>query len=285
MAPENDDPREHAGLNWRPSGVVTLLTDFGSADTYVGVIKGVLAARSPLARVIDLTHAVPPQDVRAAAGHLRGAWTWFPRGSVHMCIVDPGVGSGRRILVGEQNGHAFLAPDNGLLSGVLDAEAPLRVLDLSRLVLGPVSRTFHGRDLFVPAAARLLRGRAPEELGPLVDDALRLEWPHPERTAGGGWRAEVTHVDHFGNLRTCLTSAELSAAQAAGWSARAGDAHLPLRGTYSEVEPGAGLALLDSSSFWEVAVRDGSAARELGLAAGARVDFEPPTAPAKRGAR
>ena len=119
--------------SWRPSGFVTLLTDFGISDTYVGVMKGVLARHHPRARAVDLTHAVPPQDVRAAALHLSSAWTWFPHGSVHVCVVDPGVGSGRRILVGEECGHAFLAPDNGLLSGVLSPDAPLYELDLEAL--------------------------------------------------------------------------------------------------------------------------------------------------------
>ena len=261
--------------------MVTLLTDFGSRDTYVGVMKGVLAARFPQARPIDLTHAVPPQDVRAAAVHLRSAWSWFPRGSVHLCVVDPGVGSGRRILVGLQAGHAFLAPDNGLLSGVLDPDAPLRELDLSGLSLGPVSRTFHGRDVFVPAAARLLRGRAPHELGPLVTDAVRLEWPSPTRLPSGGWSAEITHVDHFGNLRTCLTSLDLPAAAAAGWSVHLGERRLPLVGTYAEVASGAALALINSSSAWELAVRDGSAEQGLGLGLGTVVSFEPPQGSAR----
>ena len=126
-----DKPRPRP--SWRPSGFVTLLTDFGLSDTYVGVMKGVLARHHPRARAVDLTHAVPPQDVRAAALHLASAWTWFPRGSVHVCVVDPGVGSGRRILVGEQGGHAFLAPDNGLLSGVLAADAPLYALDFEAM--------------------------------------------------------------------------------------------------------------------------------------------------------
>src|SRR6187402_1895371 len=195
--------------DWRPSGFVTLLTDFGLSDTYVGVMKGVLARHHPRARAVDLTHAVPPQDVRAAALHLASAWSWFPSGSVHVCVVDPGVGSGRRILVGEQAGHAFLAPDNGLLSGVLGDSAPRYALDIGALGLGAVSRTFHGRDVFMPAAARLLRGRAPRELGPAVDDALRLEWPRPARE-GSGWRARVVLADRFGNLRTCLTRAELA---------------------------------------------------------------------------
>lgn len=263
--------------SWHPSGFVTLLTDFGLWDTYVGVMKGVLARHHPRARAVDLTHAVPPQDVRAAALHLASAWSWFPRGSVHVCVVDPGVGSGRRILVGEQDGHAFLAPDNGLLSGVLSPCATLYALDLAALGLGPVSRTFHGRDVFMPAAARLLRGRAPRDLGASVQDALRLEWPRPQRD-GTGWRAAVVHADRFGNLRTCLTSAELAPERAAGWSAQVGGRSLAAGGTYADVEPGQALTLLDSSGYWELAVRDGSARERLGLEPGAEVRFRPPGA-------
>lgn len=260
--------------NWRPSGFVTLLTDFGLTDTYVGAMKGVLARHHPRARAVDLTHAVAPQDVRAAALHLSSAWCWFPRGSVHVCVVDPGVGSGRRILVGEQDGHAFLAPDNGLLSGVLALSAPLYALDVAALHLGQVSRTFHGRDVFMPAAARLLRGRAPRDLGERVEDALRLEWPSPQRD-GAGWRAQVVHADRFGNLRTCLTRAELAPEHCQGWSALAAGHSLPAAGTYSDVQSGAALTLVDSSGFWELAVRDGSALQKLGIGPGAEVRFQP----------
>lgn len=262
---------------WRPSGFVTLLTDFGLSDTYVGVMKGVLAQQHPRARAVDLTHAVPPQDVRAAALHLASAWSWFPAGSVHVCVVDPGVGSGRRILVGEQSGHAFLAPDNGLLSGVLENDAPLYELDVAALGLRQVSRTFHGRDVFMPAAARLLRGRAPGDLGARVHDALRLDWPRAERD-GAGWRARVVHADRFGNLRTCLTRGELAPERAAGWSARVAGRALPVGGTYADVESGQALTLVDSSGFWELAVRDGNARERLGLEPGAEVRFLPPGA-------
>ncbi|HVS17976.1 MAG TPA: SAM-dependent chlorinase/fluorinase [Planctomycetota bacterium] len=275
------DPSPHT--SWRPSGFVTLLTDFGLWDTYVGVMKGVLARHHPRARAVDLTHAVPPQDVRAAALHLASAWTWFPRGSVHVCVVDPGVGSGRRILVGEQRGHAFLAPDNGLLSGVLEPDAALYALDLEALQLGSVSRTFHGRDVFMPAAARLLRGRAPCELGRPVEDALRLEWPRPARE-GSAWRASVVHADRFGNLRTCLTRADLAPEDACGWSAQAGGRALPVGATYADVAVGEALTLVDSSGYWELAVRDGSARAELGLEPGAEVRFTPAAAAAGRGA-
>jgi len=267
-----DKPRPRP--SWRPSGFVTLLTDFGLSDTYVGVMKGVLARHHPRARAVDLTHAVPPQDVRAAALHLASAWTWFPRGSVHVCVVDPGVGSGRRILVGEQGGHAFLAPDNGLLSGVLAADAPLYELDFEALDLGPVSRTFHGRDVFMPAAARLLRGRAPRELGARVEDALRLEWPRPARD-GAGWSAAIVHSDRFGNLRTCLTRDDLTPEVARGWRAHVAGRALPVGATYADVASGEALTLVDSSGFWELAVRDGSAREHLGLAPGTQVRFAP----------
>jgi hypothetical protein len=263
---------------WRPSGVVTLTTDFGQRDTFVGVMKGVLLGAAPRATPVDLTHEVPPQDVRAAAFHLRHAWSWFGAGAVHVAVVDPGVGSARRILLALQDGHAFLAPDNGLLSGVLGAGAEVRALDVERVALPRPSRTFHGRDVFMPAAARLAAGEPPAALAPHEVTPLCLEWPGARELPAGGFEAPVEVVDHFGNAITALTGAQLDPERARGWVARVAGRELPLAGTYAEVPSGQALALLDSFGRWEVAVRDGDAARTLGLVRGERVEFLPPQA-------
>lgn len=260
---------------WKPGGVITLTTDFGLGDSFVGAMKGVIATLAPAARTIDLTHGIAAQDVRASAFQVRHAWTYFPAGTVHVIVVDPGVGSSRPILLALQDGHAFLAPDNGLLSGVLAPHAVVRELDTAKVALPRVSRTFHGRDLFAPAAARLARGEAPEDLAPREVAPRRLEWPRARALAGGGFEASVEVVDRFGNAITCLREDELEPARARGWVARVAGRELPIAGTYAEVERGEPLALLGSSGCWEVAVRDGDAARALGLERGAPVVFAP----------
>lgn len=259
---------------WRPSGLVTLLTDFGLRDTYVGVMKGVLFRDAPALRAaVDLTHAVPPQDVRSAAFHLGQAWRWFPAGTVHVAVVDPGVGSGRRILVARQDGHAFLAPDNGLLDPLLGPDASVRALDVARHALSPgrrPSRTFHGRDVFAPVAARLASGLDPDEAGPPAGERVRLELAPPEDRGAEGIRGCVVCVDHFGNLVTNLPR-ELLAGGAGRWELEAAGRRAPLVGTYAEAERGELLALVDSYELVELAVRDGSAAERLGLGTGAPV--------------
>lgn len=260
---------------WRPSGVVTLTTDFGQRDAFVGVMKGVLLGILPSAVSVDLTHEVAPQDVRAAAFHLRHAWRYFPRGTVHVAVVDPGVGSERAILLALEDGHAFLAPDNGLLSGVISLQAEVRALDVEAVALADRSRTFHGRDVFAPAAARLARGDAPATLAPRSTVWKRLDWPTAQALPGGGFEAPVELLDRFGNAITALTRDELDLGQARGWTARVRGTAVPLRGTYAEVAPGEPLALLDSCGRWEIAVRDGDAGRRLGISAGDRVQFHP----------
>lgn len=254
---------------WNPSGVVSLLTDFGLEDPYVGIMKGVLHERRPGLAVVDLTHAVPPQDTLTAAWFLRHGWHWFPAGTVHVAVVDPGVGSGRDILCAMHRGHAFLAPDNGLLGPVLGSGARAFRVDAGRFARGTPSRTFHGRDVFAPAAAALAGGLAPREVGPEVDGWARLQFPPPRRN-GDEIRTEVVVVDRFGNLITGLVPEELDL-ELSGWEVVLGGQRLPLDGTYADVEVGQVLALVDSYGHLELAVRDGSAAERLGLGRGAQI--------------
>jgi S-adenosylmethionine hydrolase len=290
---------------WRPSGVVTLLTDYGLDDPYVGIVKGCLWRDAPRLRaVVDLTHAVPPGDVAAGAFLLERAWHAFPAGTVHVAIVDPGVGTARALLLVEARGHVFLAPDNGLVAPLITAEplAVVRVAGPSAPVRGP-STTFDGRDRFAPLAARLVEGDPPATFGARLAGSAggapgaagargfrALALPVPARRDDGAIEAEVVHVDRFGNLITNVPAAWLAESGAGWrerWRCRVGARVLALVRTYGDAPPGTPVALADSYERMEVALSGGSAAAELGLARGARVTFEPadggdPAAPRAR---
>jgi S-adenosylmethionine hydrolase len=241
--------------------LVTLLTDFGTADGYVAEMKGVLLAHAPEAQLVDATHDVPPHDVESARLALARYWRRFPEGTVHVAVVDPGVGSERRALAVASHGRFLVGPDNGVLS-------PALLLPGARAVTLPVpagaSATFHGRDVFAPAAARLAGGVALEALGDPCDDPLVRRTPEAHRLADGAVRGEVIAVDRFGNLITNLIARRAATFELAGH-------RVPMARTYADVAPGALLALTGSSGLVEIAQRDGSAARELGLVRGAPV--------------
>lgn len=254
--------------------VISLLTDFGTADAYAGVMHGVIAGIAPWVRVVDLTHEVAPQDVTGAAFLLDTAAPYFPPGTIHVCVVDPGVGSSRRILCVTTARATFLAPDNGLLTRVLDREgagAVVRSVENRALFLPEVSRTFHGRDVFAPVAARLATGLDPAEVGPVVHDPVRLPLPPDRRLAAGRVVGEVVHVDRFGNLVTNLLTAGLGRSVAA---ARVGgtDVPGPVSDTYAERPEGAVLLITGSTGHLEVSVRGGSARERLGVGRGAAVE-------------
>ena len=262
---------------WTPSGIVTLLTDFGLSDSYVGTMRAVLASRCPeLRHTVDLTHAIPPQDVAAGAFQLAQAWSYFPPGTVHLAVVDPGVGSERRALVACDRGHAFIGPDNGLLVPCLSDSAEVFELDVEFSSLPSISRTFHGRDVFAPAAAALASGTQPSELGRPTENFVRYDFPEPERnSACGGIGGEVLVVDHFGNLITNLPESllvELESEQPRQLSICG--RKVPIVGTYAEVEQGELLVLVNSSRYLEVAVRGGSAAKQLNCGVGERIEME-----------
>ena len=253
---------------WRPSGVVTLTTDFGLREPHVGIVKGVVLSRLPSATLVDLTHAVPPRDVRAGGWYLAGSWRWFPPGSVHVAVVDPGVGSRRRILVAQAQGHAFLAPDNGLLGPVLPPEARVWALDVERFAMPRTSATFHGRDVFAPAAAAIAGGLAPADAGQPAGPWQSVSFPDPVRRADGAIETEVLLVDHFGNLVSGLVPGPAEG-DLCDWEVEIGGRRVATARTYAEVEPGELCALVDSWGHLEVARRDGDAAATLGLGPGA----------------
>jgi S-adenosyl-L-methionine hydrolase (adenosine-forming) len=262
------------------SGIVTLLTDFGVKDPFVGVMKGVILGRCRSASIVDLAHGVGAQDVAEGAFWLERCYRWFPEGSVHLAVVDPGVGSERAAVAMAARGHFFVGPDNGLLAGVADGGA-VHGIDPAALGVRQPSRTFHGRDLFAPAAAELLRGRSLQELGP----STTLLVPSPlaaARREAGEVHGVVVSVDHFGNAITNIGRELLDGIEEP--RVHAGARVLELIGTYSELEPGAAGALVSSFETVEIACRDGNAALALGLGRGAAVrvaDWRPAAASTK----
>ena len=259
-----------------PSGVITLTTDFGYADPFVGVMKGQVLRRFPAAQLVDLTHAVTVHRPLEAGFWLGRAYPYFPAGTVHVAVVDPGVGTSRRIVAVEGDGHVFLAPDNGLLAGVLQRLTSIpviRYLDtrlLESLGLARPSHTFHGRDIFAPVAAELAAGRLPpDRLGipgaELVPGDLRAA-----RREASGISGVVVTVDHFGNLLTNVDASLLDGMDRV--VVRAGGRELPLLRTYGEAQPGEYLALVNSFGVLEIARSGGSAAAGLGLGRGDSVE-------------
>ncbi len=248
----------------RPSGLVTLLTDFGHADPYVAVMKGAMMRAATKVQIVDISHAVPPQDLDAGAFHCMALIGRFPTGTVHVAVVDPGVGTDRRLLAVAAHDCYWLAPDNGLLAAVLagDAATDVRAIDADHLGLQPESRTFHGRDLLAPVAAWLATGRYGfSALGPRV--------PNPQLgTDPCSGAPRVVHIDHYGNLITNLGPVEGQALRIAGRT-------IPLHATYGDVAQGELLAYVGSFGLLEVARNGGSAAQALEVGRGAPVELLP----------
>ncbi len=244
------------------SSLITLLTDYGVTDSYVAEVKGVLLTALPDATLIDVTHQVPPGDVRAGQFLFTRSWRRFPGGTVHLVVVDPGVGTARRALAAEAAGHFFVAPDNGLLTSLADDAA-----FVSLPVPPSAAPTFHGRDVFAPAAARLAMGVSLDELGDPVEDVRRVPLPVP-RADGVALLGEVVYVDRFGTLVSNIMAEDVDAGvRIAGEGSEVG----PLRRTFGDVEPGQLVAYAGSGGEVEIAVRGGSAARLLGAGVGAAV--------------
>jgi len=252
-----------------PDPIITLTTDFGAAAPYAAAMKGVILALNPAARPVDLTHQVPPQDVRHAAFFLASAVPCFPPEAIHVVVVDPGVGSDRALLYVEAGGRRLLAPDNGcwtLLEGA-DAARVIRLAE-PRFWRQPVSATFHGRDILAPVAAHLSLGTDPAQLGPGVEQWVRLTWPEPV-ARDDGLTGEVVFIDDYGNLITNIPGT--------AWADR--PARVTVGGrpverrvrSYAEALPGTAVVLVSSVGLTEIAVPHGSAARQLGAAVGTPV--------------
>lgn len=248
------------------AGLVTLTTDFGLRDAYVAEMKGVMlgiaeAARRPLS-LVDVTHDIERHDITEGALALEAAAPYFPAGTVHLAVVDPGVGTARRGLALTAGGHVFVGPDNGLFTPFLES-GEWRAFELAEADyrMPVVSRTFHGRDVFAPAAAHVASGVDPARLGPPLGDPVRLAWPEVHAVAGAV-AGSVVHADRFGNLITSIHARTLAPVNR-DLVIRVGGREVPLVGTYGDLSVGRPGALIGSSGRLEIAVREGSAATLL----------------------
>ncbi len=256
-----------------PSGVITITTDFGHRGPFVGTMKGVMVSRLPGVQIIDLTHEAYVHWPAEAGFWLERSYQYFPKGTVHLAVVDPGVGTDRDVLLVIGDGHAFLAPDNGLLGDVVArVRGTVYRVDPARLKgfgIERLSATFHGRDLFAPLAAELAGGRAvPASIGAPTLDYVPSLIDAPEKRSGE-LRGMVITTDHFGNLITNIEGTELAAFRQP--EVRAAGHRIPLRRTYADVAPGELLALVNSVEVLEIAAAEGNAAELLGLGRGGPV--------------
>ena len=245
--------------------IVTLLTDFGTADGYVAEMKGVLLSSVPDILIVDVSHDIAPQEVESARLSLARYWRRFPPGTIHLVVVDPGVGGDRAALAIASEERLLVGPDNGVLSPALLAPG-------ARAVALPVpphaAATFHGRDVFAPAVVQLAMGVPLDSLGPPADDPVLHRTPEPVLGPDGTVHGQIIAIDRFGNAITNCLSIR-------GGVVQVGSLTLPVVHTYSEVERGAPVALIGSSGLVEIAVREGSAARELGLQRGTPLTLRP----------
>lgn len=268
--------------------MLTLLTDFGTQDVYVGVMKGVIAQINPTVPVVDLTHAIPPQDIAAARFHWMNAVPYFPVGTVHVCVVDPGVGGTRRAIALRVGDMGYLvAPDNGVISGVLthvrshlhpSALAAVELTNPNYWRTNSPSATFHGRDIFAPVGAHLASGVPLEQIGmPIPPDSLVSLPIPPVQSISGGVSGVVQHIDGFGNLITTLPG---TAVESSCWTAQVGSSSISGQTTYGDSATGELLALVGSHGWVEIAVNHGSAAQVLNASIGMPVSVK--TFPSQR---
>lgn len=258
--------------------IVTLLTDFGTADYFVGAMKGALLTVNPQATVVDITHEIPAHDIEAGAFTLLAAFDAFPAGAVHVAVVDPGVGSSRRAIVVEGGGHKFVGPDNGVFGHVFERVGSPHVFRVTneKYFRPRVSETFHGRDIFAPTAGALSLGVRGEELGSEIDDFIRLPFAKPERREDGSFAGTIIHVDRFGNCVTNISRADLGDDEILGGARLFVGGHeiRSFRRFFGE-QGGASrepFAIWGSAGLLELAIFRDSAARALGVGRGHKVE-------------
>lgn len=269
----------------RETNIITLLTDFGTKDYFVGAMKGAILSVNPRVSIIDVTHEIAPQDVASAAFTIANYYKNFPYGTIHVAVVDPGVGSARRAILVETESYFFIAPDNGLLSFVFDEldggksaeveskkNAPLptgglpphgfRVFELTneKYFAAAVSRTFHGRDVFAPVAAHLSKGVEPEQFGAEIEDFVRFETPKPRKISAFETEAAIIHIDHFGNLITNLKAEDLPAKFVLEVNETRIRRHQKF---YAEAEKGEIFSIFGSAGFLEIVAFQASAEQRL----------------------
>jgi S-adenosyl-L-methionine hydrolase (adenosine-forming) len=256
-------------LGFVPTSIITLTTDFGQDDPFVGTMKGAILSVNPNVWIVDITHGVPAHDVLAGAMTLQSSYSYFPKGTIHLTVVDPGVGSSRRPLLVITDQYAFVGPDNGILARAIDSQQNVRVFHLTEqeYFLKPVSQTFHGRDIFAPVAAWLSRGKSPEVFGPTVDDWVRLDWPIPRRV-GTSLFGSVLRVDRFGNLITNISPEDLACPPNTTQAIEIGIGGRIIRRicrSYAEAADDEPFMIIGSAGLLEISVCQASAAALLGV--------------------
>jgi S-adenosylmethionine hydrolase len=258
-----------------PAPLITLTTDFGLSDHYVGAMKGVILSICPRARIVDISHGVGAYEIAEAAFTLSQAYGYFPRGAVHVVVVDPGVGTSRRPIVAQAAGQFFIAPDNGVLSMVYAREKhKVRAISNARYFLEPVSNTFHGRDIFAPVAAHLAGGIRPARFGKLIADYLRLDFDKPVRTGSRAWTGAILKVDRFGNIVTNFSVADFPDLEKREFEMAVGARRIHLLArNYAECGPGEMFLIVASAGYYEISVGQASAAKLLGCGAGAPLEL------------
>lgn len=258
-----------------PSSIITLTTDFGITDPYVGTMKGVILSINPQATIVDITHQIGPQDIIGGSFALSIAYSFFPKGTIHIAVIDPGVGGPRRPILIETPQYFFIGPDNGIFSFILTTGDVKKVFETtnSSYFLPNLSATFHGRDIFAPVAAHLSTGTPPACFGDPIEDSVIINFPEPVIISETEVEGEVIHIDRFGNLITNLPrrSIEKNIGKSSFWAemkATAISRHLP---AYGFAEEGELFCLFGSSGFLEVSVKNGSAREVLDAQKGDRI--------------
>jgi len=261
-----------------PKPILTLTTDFGLSDHYVGAMKGVILGICPQAQLVDISHQASPFAIEEGAYLVAQAYRSFPKKTVHVVVVDPGVGSARRPILMEAAGQYFVAPDNGVLAMIYAREKhKIRLISNQRYFRHPVSRTFHGRDVFAPVAAHLAAGVAPARMGKSIADYLRPPFEKPLPTGPRTWVGRILKIDHFGNVITNFHGDEFPGVE----KLAIGRAKVRVvRQSYAESPPGELFVIVGSAGYWEVSLNQGSAAEKIGCASGEAVEL---TVPASSG--
>lgn len=258
-----------------PAPLVTLITDFGTTDPFVGVMKGVILGIAPRTRIVDITHSIAPFQITEGSFVIAESYSYFPKGTIHVVVVDPGVGSDRRPIVVESGGHKFVGPDNGVFSAIYALGShSIRQITNTKWRLENPSRTFHGRDIFAPAAARLAKGAKASSAGKLVYDPVTLKNNEPRKNGSKRWRGAVIRVDRFGNLMTNFRSSEFSMLRNSRFTfACSGATVKRISESYSEAQRGELLLIAGSSGYLEIAANQDSAAAKLGCGPGAELEL------------
>jgi S-adenosylmethionine hydrolase len=256
--------------------ILTLTTDFGLTDHFAGAMKGVILGICPAAQIVDISHGVTPFEIAEGAYLIAQAWRYFPKKTVHVVVVDPGVGTARRPILVEAGGHYFLGPDNGVLSMVyLHEKSKVRHVTNQKYFRHPVSQTFHGRDIFAPVGAHLAAGVPPARIGKLMQDYLKPEFEKPHRAGKRTWIGRILKIDRFGNIVTNFHVSDFGDLATSNFSLALGPQEVTaLARNYAECAAGELCLILGSSGYYEVSLREGSAAKQIKCEPGAAIELQ-----------